>query len=189
MNAKDAIPILEEAIEKLESMEPTWKNCKACPNAGKCCDGAPIIVFQEEWDAIAQYLKAYPKKLAYAADRFEQGKECYFHDPNATQCLIHEVRPLNCRWTPYTIMAELKKEGPYTGWIRYKNCEFIKIKDYVDKVTPRPPYFLVVEPANGVVRQQIFLHLQGIKALHPLLKRNEEMVKIRDVFERLMRAP
>lgn len=183
MNATDAIPILEEAIAKLEAMEPSWKNCRACPHAGKCCDNAYInVVFPEEADAIAQHLRAHPEKLAYAENRFSRGKSCYFHDPGANQCLIHEVRPILCRWTPYTINTG---EGSYVGTIRDANCEFTSIKSN-DLVTPVTPGFLEVWPASGAVKSQRFIHLQGINAMHPLLRRVGEAIQMKDVMKRVL---
>lgn len=62
MLVKDAIPILNEAISELESIEASWKNCRACPHSGKCCDGAFIkVVFPEEAKAIAEHLIAHPE--------------------------------------------------------------------------------------------------------------------------------
>lgn len=185
MKATDAIPILEEAIAKLESMEPSWKNCRACPHAGKCCDNAYInVVFPEEADAIGRHLRAHPEKLAYAEDRLSRGKSCYFHNPGANECLIHEVRPILCRWTPYTINTG---DGSYAGMIRYGSCEFTPIESK-DLVTPVTPGFLKVGPASGVVDSQIFLHLQGIKAMHPLLRRASEAIEMRDVMKRALGA-
>ncbi|WP_185641245.1 MULTISPECIES: YkgJ family cysteine cluster protein [Burkholderia] len=180
MKAMDAIPILDAATAELESMEPSWRNCRACPHSGKCCDNARInLVFPEEATAIVQYLRAHPEKLAYAKSRFSRGKDCYFHDPSANQCLIHGVRPILCRWTPYT--AFFNGDGPWTGKIRDANCNFSAIeKD--DRVVSIKPGFVEIWPARGAVVQQKFIHLQAINALHPLLARVREAVEMRVVM-------
>ncbi len=173
MNATDAIPILNEAISELESMEHSWKNCRACPHSGKCCDNAFInVVFPEEARAIAQHLKAHPEKLAYAEGRASRRKSCYFHNPSANQCLIHDIRPILCRWTPYTATAG---GGSFHAFIRDESCNFTLVNEK-DSVTSIKPGFVEVWPVLGTVRRQKFLNLQGIVALHPLLSRAHEAV-------------
>ncbi|HEM7840135.1 YkgJ family cysteine cluster protein [Burkholderia multivorans] len=180
MKAMDAIPIIEAATAELESMEPSWRNCKACPHSGKCCDNAHIsLVFPEEAAEIVEYLRANPEKMAYAKSRFSRGKDCYFHDPSANRCLIHDVRPILCRWTPHTTF--FNGNGPWIGMIRDLNCGFTAIgKD--DRVVPIKPGFVEVWPARATVTRQKFIHLQAINAIHPLLARVHEAVDMRVVL-------
>lgn len=173
MLVKDAIPILNEAISELESIETSWKNCRACPHSGKCCDNAFInVVFPEEAKAIAEHLIAHPEKLVYAKERASRGKSCYFHNQQASECLIHSVRPILCRWTPYTATTG---SNSVVAWIRDKSCNFTPVSK-IDLVKNIKSGVIEVIPFKGTVKQQKFLHLQGIEALHPLLRRANEAI-------------
>lgn len=173
MQAKDAIPILDEAITELESIEASWKNCRACPHSGKCCDNAFInVVFPEEAKAIAEHLITHPAKLAYAKDRASRRKSCYFHNPHANECLIHSVRPILCRWTPYTATSV---NNSVVAWIRDKSCNFTSVSKF-DSVKNIKPGIIEIIPLKGAVSQQKLLHLQGMEALHPLLRRAHEAI-------------
>ncbi|WP_442962479.1 YkgJ family cysteine cluster protein [Pseudomonas sp. BLCC-B112] len=176
MDAREAIPILNQAIAELEGIEPSWKNCRACPHSGKCCDDAFInLIFPEEALAIAEYLKAHPETHSYAKNRAARKKSCYFHDPKASQCLIHEVRPILCRWTPYT--AVKPPGGQIAARLRDEECNFTSVSNFNPVVLIRPG-FIEIRPAFGIGRSQKMLHLQGLTELHPLLRRAEECVNV-----------
>lgn len=176
MDATEAIPILNSAIAELESMEPAWSNCRACPHSGKCCDGAFInLVFPEEASAIAAHLREHPEKLTYAKERASRKKSCYFHDPKASQCLIHEVRPILCRWTPYS--AATPQGGPVAAQFRDKSCNFTPVTAF-NSVTSVKPGFLEIHPIFGLGKSQKMIHLQGTTALHPLLRRANQCVNM-----------
>lgn len=180
MDATEAIPILNSAIAELESMEPAWSNCRACPHSGKCCDNAFIhLVFPEEAATIASYLKAHPQKLAYARERASRSKSCYFHDPKSSECLIHDVRPVLCRWTPYT--SHTSPDGSLGGFIRDENCNFTKISPR-DSVVGLKPGMVEVYPKQGSVASQKMLHLQSMVPLHPLLRRVSECIDMNAVL-------
>lgn len=179
MDVREAIPILEQAVAKLEAAEPAWKNCRSCPHGGKCCDGAPIdVVFPEEAEAIVTYLVENPEYLAYASKRASTGKLCYFHNPQAKTCLIHSVRPILCRWTPYSILTG---DGTPHGMIRDKYCNFSPIRSQ-DRISMVKPGILEVRPKFGPVKKQKFINLQGITSLHPLLARSAEAVTMASVL-------
>lgn len=179
MDVSEAIPILEQAVSKLEAIEPAWKDCRSCPHGGKCCEGAPIdVVFPEEAEAIINYLAVNPDYLAYASNRASAGKLCYFHDPKAKKCLIHSVRPILCRWTPYSILTG---DNTPHGMIRDKYCNFSPIRAQ-DRISMTAPGFLEVRPKIGPVKKQNFIHLQGITSLRPLLARSNEAVTLSTVL-------
>ncbi len=175
MDARNAITILEHAIHELEQLEPKWKNCRECPLSGKCCDGAFIyLIFPEEAEEISRYLQANPEKLAYAKKRAANKEGCYFYDKTASQCLIHDVRPLLCRWTPYTAM---------TGFYRDDQCNFEPF-NVTDLATPIKPGFIEVKSIfAGAGKSQKMLHLQGMKKLWPLLERAKDCMNSDEVLK------
>ena len=154
MLVKDAIPILNEAISELESIEASWKNCRACPHSGKCCDGAFIkVVFPEEAKAIAEHLIAHPEKLVYAKERASRSKNCYFHNPHANECLIHSVRPILCRWTPYTATTG---GNSFVAQIRDERCNFTPVRK-IDSLKDIKPGIIEVIPYEGTVKHIYFV--------------------------------
>ncbi|HGY2353400.1 TPA: YkgJ family cysteine cluster protein [Citrobacter farmeri] len=173
MEVIEAIPILEKAILELESIDPSWKNCRECPHSGKCCDGAFIqVIFPEEAKAISDYLTANPDKLAYAEQRAAMHENCYFHDPKANKCLIHDVRPILCRWTPYTATTG---GGSLNVKLRDKQCNFSSVSPFNSVRGLKPGFIEIFQIANPQKKTR-FIHLQGLTDLHPLLQRSSETV-------------
>ncbi|WP_186077776.1 YkgJ family cysteine cluster protein [Burkholderia gladioli] len=178
MQAKEAIPILNRAISKLESKEPSWKNCRSCPFSGKCCDGAKLRIFPEERINILEFIKKNPNVRNYSVDRYMNGKACYFYNRDAKACLIHDVRPLNCRWTPYTIFIG---DAGVSGMIRDSQCNFRRIdrSDGVSGVDGE----LIRMSVSSESENQNYILWQKIEELRPLMKRNEEMIPMEEVMK------
>lgn len=88
--------IIQEIIEE----DATWKKCYPCQNHGICCDGASIIISSEEHKKIEKFLREHNEVFLYAKSQKEKNKLCLFYNPDAHQCLIHDIRPLICRVTP-----------------------------------------------------------------------------------------
>lgn len=181
MDAFSAIPILESKISHLESREESWKNCRACPFSGKCCDGATLIVFPEEKLAIHKYLESNPDILQYATTRYKQNKTCYFYNKESSKCLIHEVRPLNCRWTPYAAFQD--GNGGVSVNIRSAQCDFTKVSipsaHAQGNMTFLPIKFSSTEANN------VYLNWQSITELYPLMARADEMVELETLMVEL----
>ncbi|HHK0531365.1 TPA: YkgJ family cysteine cluster protein [Pseudomonas aeruginosa] len=187
LQAKEAIPILEQAVERLESAEPSWTNCRACPHSGKCCDGATgILIFPEESAELSDYLKKNPEILIYAKKRLANKKGCYFHDPSSEACLVHTVRPILCRWTPYALFSN-SDIGGVKGYIRSKDCSFtaidssnkvIAVSSEMVEVTSR----ILLRDEGG---NKKYLILQNVLGIRPLLGRSNEMQKLEDLLTAL----
>ena len=90
---------LDNIINELYDIEPYWSKCKKCPNHGSCCVGANVMVREDEWFEIKSILDNDIQVRNLVYENYRSGSDCYFriHD----KCLIHNIRPLNCRYTPY----------------------------------------------------------------------------------------
>ncbi len=174
MDAFEAIPILENKIAALELKEESWKRCRACPFNGKCCDGASVDMFPEEREAITVYLDNNPDVKSYALTRYSQGKKCVFYDKDASSCLIHEVRPLNCRWTPYT--AFNVGGGQLSVHIRDSQCNFTTTI-IQDEFSSENTITLPMRK-DGPEFNNVYLRWRKITELHPLMQRADEMINI-----------
>lgn len=92
--------ILFHKINNLIDIEPYWAKCMNCPNHGKCCIGADISIREDEWTIIKQYLvklNEHDKKTLL--NNFNNNILCPFRAED--KCIIHEMRPMNCIWTPF----------------------------------------------------------------------------------------
>ncbi|NHQ80292.1 YkgJ family cysteine cluster protein [Chromobacterium vaccinii] len=174
MDAFRAIPILESKVSDLEAQEESWKNCRACPHEGKCCDGATLIAFPEEIAAIREYIKNNLDVLQYAVSRYRKKKPCYFYDKESTKCLIHEVRPLNCRWTPYAAFPD--GNGGIQVNIRSVRCDFkiatIPSAQIKNNMVSLPAHLSSIEVNN------VYLNWQSLTEFYPLMARAKEMVAL-----------
>ncbi len=92
--------LLDAVIEELLEIEPFWRNCPHPGCAGICCKGADVTVDPMEWGMIREYISHLSEaEKAIIRSNASLGKNCYFRADN--KCLIHAVRPENCRYTPY----------------------------------------------------------------------------------------
>lgn len=181
MDAFEAIPLLQKRVEELEAAEGSWKNCRACPFSGKCCDGAPLILFPEEADAIAEHLRDVPDVLEFALSRFKRGKKCYFYDKESSKCRIHNVRPLNCRWTPY--VAFQQADGSHLVHLRDANCGFT---DRRVAINPGDDGIISLEPSTLKEGENTkYLSWQSMLDLRPLMLRANEMIELEVLMSKL----
>ena len=98
MHAHRAIDSLSQ---ELREIEPFWARCLPCRNSGRCCKGCDVPVYGSEWAAIIDFLTANPSVMEHAKEAFAAGRMCMFR--GAQGCMIHDVRPLNCRYAPYSV--------------------------------------------------------------------------------------
>ena len=91
---------LDDVIEELLELEPFWRICYPCRFKGVCCHGAKISVTPDEQAVIDEYLSGQPllvRRLVFVHKMI--GWHCKYHTDEG--CLIHDVRPANCRYTPF----------------------------------------------------------------------------------------
>lgn len=86
-------------IGELEKLDPSYRKCRSCPFQGKCCLDNDIDIREDEWEEIQGFLEDHPERKEKVRENFLTGRKCYFH--TSSMCLIAEVRPTNCLYTPY----------------------------------------------------------------------------------------
>lgn len=92
--------ILDSIIEVLYKEENYWNICHPCQCKGYCCVGADISADINEWSKIKECIQHLPfEEKAELKNNIASKKQCIFH--TADKCLIHNVRPENCKYTPY----------------------------------------------------------------------------------------
>lgn len=98
---------LNSVINELHGVEPYWSICRPCQCAGQCCVGADISITESEWQQIRKYVEnmAIDDK-AILEQNILNHVFCIFRAP--TKCLIHDVRPENCKYTPYQALFNHK---------------------------------------------------------------------------------
>ncbi|MCK5082073.1 MAG: YkgJ family cysteine cluster protein [Candidatus Omnitrophica bacterium] len=183
MNAFEARKIINEKFRLLINIEPSWSACSNCPNNGKCCNGASISLYKEEWEPIETFLNMNKRVKNYAKERFKERKNCYFFDPSASQCLIYNVRPLSCLWTPQTLFNAKN----LTGFIKNKNCEFTPIEPNRKLIPSEIDESIIkIEPSiNEKNINQFYVVFQRIKEIRELMKRNHDFHPISQFMEKL----
>lgn len=104
MVSPEMIRHLYEEIDKwvmeLLKKEIYWRRCHPCRNMGECCKESATRIFASEWVDISRYLEQIQEAdWRVLTDNLYHGRECPFR--SELKCLIHDVRPLICRLTPY----------------------------------------------------------------------------------------
>lgn len=123
---------LEKSIQELLSQEPHWNCCFPCKNSGKCCIGADISVCEHEWNLIKQYVCGLPDHEKFLlSENIQSRNTCIFRTD--TKCLIHEVRPENCRYTPFQAVITSDRELLYC--MVSEDCSFQSIRKQLDSET------------------------------------------------------
>ncbi len=126
--------LLDEMIDELIRIEPFWQICIPCRCGGTCCIGANILIETSEIEPIADRIAALEAEDAKMLARNALGKQlCVFRTQD--KCLIHEVRPSNCRFTPYQYSVD------ENGILKYSQvsvsgnaCNAVQIKIPVDPI-------------------------------------------------------
>lgn len=113
-------------IDELLDKDPYWHKCDHCNNKGKCCIDNDIEIREDEWERIKCLLDSSSDIRRQVKENLETGRKCYFRTESC--CLIHDIRPLNCIYTPYQVIQNL-----YNDHICYSSiddeCNFVT-KDY-----------------------------------------------------------
>lgn len=131
-------------IEKLEEIEPYWHKCDKCPNKGKCCIDNDVDIRDDEWERIKKLLDDDKSIREQVKRNFDEGRKCYFRTEQC--CLIHQIRPLNCIYTPYQVIQNI-----YNNHIMYSSidddCNFTT-KEYIFKRQVPSKKILFLEKEN-----------------------------------------
>lgn len=147
--------ILLHKIDVMIKIEPYWEKCMNCPNHGKCCIGADISIREDEWAKIKQYLvnidDSDKNKLL---NNISNNVLCPFRTEN--KCIIHEIRPMNCIWTPFQAVQNVSNGNIFYSIID-KECESRSV------VLENQEFFdanieYVKLPDDEIKRQYLFLN-------------------------------
>ena len=105
--------VLDSSIQELYQKEPFWNICNPCQCKGHCCIGADIQIHKNEWTEIERYIRelSYEDKTALCRN-IQRSSKCVFRTND--KCLIHAVRPANCRYTPYQYVVTADNHLRYT---------------------------------------------------------------------------
>lgn len=113
---------LMSQITQLLEIEPKWEKCNNCPNLGHCCIGADITIYNYEWNIIRKYLIEHPNVFDEVKLNYKRKSLCYFRTND--KCLIHNIRPLNCIFTPYQAIYRADKRIYYSPY--KEDCLLLK---------------------------------------------------------------
>lgn len=114
--------VLFPKIDKLMKIEPYWNKCIHCQHHGKCCIRADVSIRADEWIIIKEYIqKLNISDKSALKHNIEHNIFCPFR--TSDKCLIHEVRPLNCIWTPFQVIQNIQTND-LTYYISNSSCDF-----------------------------------------------------------------
>lgn len=125
--------ILFQKIDRLIEIEPYWNKCMHCQHKGNCCIKADISIREDEWKIIKEYIRNFNESdKAILRHNIKQHIFCPFR--TSDKCLIHEVRPLNCIWTPFQVVQNIQSND-LTFYVSNKSCtRFRKIIENFPKI-------------------------------------------------------
>lgn len=112
---------LDKVLCELRRIEPYWDKCFPCANEGRCCEGAPIGASYNEWHRIKEYVEKLDEdQKAELRTLIIEKKMCVFLGKSC--CLIHDVRPFNCRFVPYQAYLDLWDNRNLTYYEYTETC-------------------------------------------------------------------
>jgi len=144
----------------LAKIEPYWRKCFPCKNKGRCCNNSDIGIPDVEWKSIVEFLSENKDVIEYAKIRARNSMKCIFYNHDAKSCLIHPVRPINCRFAPYHIAYDAKKRGFFYHMCNEDCSKFLE--HYDDNITPVTEHIAKVKTMQGDIR---YLWLEMIKEI------------------------
>lgn len=144
--------------EQLKDIEPYWRDCFPCCHNGRCCAGATTYLSHLEWHQVKGLLSDDVATFKSAQNNVRAQCMCIFYCADASQCLVHETRPLHCRFTPYFISH--RRSGPRC-FIKNSDCS------HFEEITPvtmipygrKTPFVRVRTPQNeSIIYLDIMRH-------------------------------
>jgi Fe-S-cluster containining protein len=107
--SKDKINELYSHIDNLFTdlleNESYWRKCSPCKNNGNCCFESNTSATPSEWAIIREFISKLPEDdLITLKNNVSNNVRCPFRGEN--KCIIHDVRPIVCRVTPYTVFPK-----------------------------------------------------------------------------------
>lgn len=163
--------ILESAIQELYQREPFWSICNPCQSKGHCCIGAVITIRKNERTEIERHIQALSSEDKKAlVQNIQHSSKCVFRTNE--KCLIHAVRPANCRYTPYQYVVTADgilqytqvKHSAITGTCSYKRLN--RLLDAAEADELRHCKFATL---NNFGRPTVYLSLNWLVAHSPAL--------------------
>ena len=140
----------DSLVHELLAIEPFWKICFPCKFKGYCCIGAEISFSDAEMQITKEYIKKLsPEEKDIIVQNNLSSKHCIYRAPD--KCLIHDVRPMNCRYTPFQCGINPQNELLYS-MVKVGSsghCEFKSQK------------LQLSEPQATLLRSQKFLRLEN----------------------------
>ncbi len=108
VSAKEVLELylhVDSQVKALLKIEQTWRKCHPCKNGGNCCIDSESFALPSEWAIIQNMLaKLHSEELHLLQARTRQKDNCVFRADD--RCIIHDVRPLVCRVTPYFVFEQ-----------------------------------------------------------------------------------
>ena len=109
-------------ISLLEQIEPKYLKCRKCPYKGKCCIDNDIDIREDEWTEIKDFLDHNEEAREEVYQNFIHDRKCYFRIDRC--CLIHDIRPTNCIYTPYQVIQNRYDHTLYYSSMD-EECNFV----------------------------------------------------------------
>lgn len=143
---------LSSVVKDLCEIDPYWNKCFPCQNKGRCCIGSDVDVSEEEWKQIFEFLKDKPDIIQYAKARLRQGKPCIFYCSKVSKCLIHDLRPIMCRYTPFQV---IENDGKFFCNNVDEKCVSIRSVQSDSFVRAAKPFIVNVKDCNYIFINEI----------------------------------
>lgn len=147
--------VLFHKFYNLIKIDPYWEKCMNCPNHGKCCIGADISIREDEWVAIKQYLvnlRGSDKETLL--NNINNNIFCPFRTKD--KCIIHEVRPMNCIWTPFQAVQNVNNGNIMYSIIDTECKSRLVTLENQEFINPNIEYIKL--PDSDIKRYYLFLN-------------------------------
>ncbi len=149
---------IDAVVKRLYELDPFWLRCSPCSNKGCCCEGANTNLSSQEARELIMKNEFSDIEKSQLQSNLLENKQCPFRFSD--KCLIHNYRPINCRWTPYQVVV-----GD-SGIVRYykidSNCKcefkFVEIAKYKLNFYVFERFYVWLPHFDGTQRCHIILN-------------------------------